>query len=854
MTVSRVTQRARRTGSDGDAGAGANGKAKLSHLRRPADMAPESWQRQLRRQFGRAQRFKLENLGANDVFSEFRVTNPGSGGSYRVAIRGAQLGDNFCACPDFATNDLGTCKHVEFVLARLERKRGGRQALRHGFRPRYSEIYLRYGSERQVRFRTGSTCPPALAKAASALFHGPPPGALPTDGFSELEGLIARARQADHELRCYEDALTFIAQTRDAEHRRRTIDQAYPEGPASPTLQKLLKAQMYPYQAEGALFAARAGRCLIADEMGLGKTVQAIAAAELLARHFGAERVLIVCPTSLKHQWQREIARFSAWEAQVVDGGRASRLQCYSQPGFCKITNYDTLARDLEFIRSWSPDMVIVDEAQRIKNWNTVAARALKRIESPYALVLTGTPLENRLEELVSIVQFVDGHRLGPLWRLRHDHQVHDEAGRVVGYKDLDRIGETLRPVLLRRRKSEVLAQLPARVAKTIFVPMTRQQLAEHQSNATCVQQIVQRWRRKGFLSDVDQRRLMSALQNMRMSCNSTYLLDGKTDHGTKCEELLTLMDELLEQPDIKIVIFSQWLRTHELIIRRLKSRRWQHVLFHGGVPSGQRGSLVDRFHSDPACRVFLSTDAGGVGLNLQHAASVVVNMDLPWNPAVLEQRIGRVHRLGQTRGVQVVNFVAEGTIEEGMLSVLAFKKSLFAGVLDGGAREVFLGGSRLKRFMESVEAVTAASAQTASETVSPTAVEQVVTAREQSNDATSAMGSGSIPAEALKPSQHDTKADHPTAATAPADQASNQTAAAAWAPLLSAGLKLVQALTAAPGGNGNGVAQGVASPWVETDTQTGRTYVKLPMPEPQIIRELGEALSRLVTSLANRS
>jgi hypothetical protein len=230
--------------------------------------------------------------------------------------------------------------------------------------------------------------------------------------------------------------------------------------------------------------------------------------------------------------------------------------------------------------------------------------------------------------------------------------------------------------------------------------------------------------------------------------------------------------------------------------------------------------------------------------------------MDLPWNPAVLEQRTGRVHRLGQTRGVQVVNFVAEGTIEEGMLSVLAFKKSLFAGVLDGGAREVFLGGSRLKRFMESVEAVTVASAQTASATASPTTASQVVTAREQSNDATSAMGSGSIPAEALKPSRHDLKTRQPTAATAPADQDGKQSAATVWAPLLSAGLKLVQALTAAPApsGNGSGVAQSAASPWIETDTQTGRAYLKLPMPEPQIVRELGEALSRLVSSLANRS
>src|SRR5207244_11888227 len=133
----------------------------------------------------------------------------------------------------------------------------------------------------------------------------------------------------------------------------------------------------------------------------------------------------------------------------------------------------------------------------------------------------------------------------------------------------------------------------------------------------------------------------------------------------------------------------------------------WSPFLCHGGVESARRKDLVDRFREDPRCRAFLSTDAGGVGLNLQ-PASVIVNVDLPWNPAVLEQRIGRVHRLGQTRPVQVVSFVAKGTIEEGMLSVLGFKRSLFAGILDGGESEIFLGGSRLKRVMARVENVTA--------------------------------------------------------------------------------------------------------------------------------------------------
>ncbi|MCC7414369.1 MAG: SWF/SNF helicase family protein, partial [Gammaproteobacteria bacterium] len=305
----------------------------------------------------------------------------------------------------------------------------------------------------------------------------------------------------------------------------------------------------------------------------------------------------------------------------------------------------------------------------------------------------------------------------------------------------------------------------------------------------------------------------------------STYLLDGKTDHGNKCEELVTLLRELLEQPAVKVVIFSQWLRTHELIVRRLEPKRWGHVLFHGGVPGARRGALVERFHKDPGCRVFLSTDAGGVGLNLQAAASVVINMDLPWNPAVLEQRIGRVHRLGQTRGVQVVNFVARGAIEEGMLSVLAFKKSLFAGVLDGGPSEVFLGGSRLRRFMESVEAVTA-----------------VATA-----DSPSAAPPASV--QARLPARNAITTDHARSTEKSGKPAGGQPSVDSWASLLTAGLKLVESLASASSGNGNGAA-GTTPSWLTTDAATGRSYVKLPVPEPQVLQALGAALSRLASGL----
>ena len=378
----------------------------------------------------------------------------------------------------------------------------------------------------------------------------------------------------------------------------------------------------------------------------------------------------------------------------------------YALDDFCKITNYEKLKPDLDLIAAWAPELVIVDEAQRVKNWNTIAARALKRIDSSYAIVLTGTPLENKLEELISIVQFVDQHRLGPTWKLLHEHQVKDEAGRVTGYTGLEKIGQTLAPVMIRRRKSEVLRQLPARTDQNLLVPMTEMQMEYHKENADEVAKIVQRWRRTRFLSDMDQRRLMIALQNMRMSCNSTYLLDQETDHGVKADELAALLDDLFADPEAKAVVFSQWTRTHDIVIRRLEAHGLGYVSFHGGVPSEKRPALIERFRDDPACRVFLSTDAGSTGLNLQHA-STLVNMDLPWNPAILEQRIARIHRMGQTRPVRVINFVAKGTIEEGMLSVLAFKRSLSAGILDGGSGEISLGGSRLNRFMKDVESVT---------------------------------------------------------------------------------------------------------------------------------------------------
>ena len=797
---------------------------RLSRTHVPEDMSPVEWQRALRRQFGREQAFQLDNLGSEPIFSEFRVGNPQSKTSYRVAIRGQRPGDNYCSCPDYATNELGTCKHIEFVLSRLEKKRGAKAAFKRGYQPPFSELYLRNDGGRSLHFRAGTDCPPAVVKAAGRMFDSADRWRLPPDRLGALEGFVAAVVKTGHELRFYDDARDFVAGLRDAERRALAIDGMFPLGAADAGLKKLLKVPLYPYQAEGALFAVRAGRALIGDEMGLGKTIQAIAAAEILARHFGVAKVLVICPTSLKYQWQSEIRRFAGRDAHVIAGGRVLRQQDYARDDYCMITNYEKLQPDLDLISAWAPDLVIVDEAQRVKNWNTIAARALKRIDSPYAVVLTGTPLENKLEELISIVQFVDQHRLGPTWKLLHEHQVKDEAGRVTGYKGLDRIGQTLAPIMIRRRKSEVLMQLPERTDQNLMVPMTEMQMQHHRENADVVAKIVQRWRKMKFLSDKDQRRLTCALQNMRMSCNSTYLLDQVTDHGVKADELAALFDELFAQPDAKAVVFSQWTRTHDIVIRRLESRGIGYVSFHGGIPSEKRPTLVERFRQDPDCRVFLSTDAGAAGLNLQHA-STLVNMDLPWNPALLEQRIARIHRMGQQRPVQIVNFVAKGSIEEGMLSVLAFKRSLSAGILDGGEAEISLGGSRLSRFMKEVESVTGHMGD--AEPVTP--AEEVAAA------------STTTPLEAA-PSQEET--DLGAGATS---SEGGEPAADPWQALAAVGMQLLSAFSAASD------PAAPRHPWVERDPATGGCHIKLPLPPPETAHRLADAISMLADVLRRR-
>ncbi len=479
-------------------------KARVPYHKKPDNMTLRAWQLALRKQFGQDSTFEIKNLTDRPVYSDFSVFNPASDSINKVALRSHPKQEqeekyaNFCTCYDFKTNHLGTCKHIEAVIYKLWRNTRLRKYFKEPYQPDYSSVYLTYQGNRTVKMRVGIEKEESFERLASIYFDENME--LKSKSFDSFDRFLERAHSLNADFRCYEDALEFVIGQREQEQRHQLLRERI-KNIKSKYFDNLIKAELFPYQREGVYFAVKAGRCLIADEMGLGKTIQAIAAAELMKRELKISRVLIICPTSLKYQWKTEIEKFSDATALVVEGGPQARVPQYSQDdSFYKIVGYHTVGNDLQHINEAEFDLVILDEAQRIKNWKTKISQNIKRVHSNYAIVLTGTPLENKLEELYSIIQFINPFLLGSLFSFVHRYQITDEeTGKVVGYKNLNEIGKRLADVMIRRTKKKVLSQLPSRQDKNLFVPMTQQQLAVHQEYADLVARLVSKWRRLSF-------------------------------------------------------------------------------------------------------------------------------------------------------------------------------------------------------------------------------------------------------------------------------------------------------------------------------------------------------------------
>ena len=649
-----------------------------------------------RRQRALEESFVITNTTPeHPIFSNFCVQSA-SGRTYSVEVRDLAGRQFACDCVDFRTNGLGVCKHVEAVLLHLQ-------------------------ARHKTHFKTAQTSGSSrlevcVDQAANTLRVVAGRGGLPRavrkwfrdDGWlgdsspeEALDGL-RRLRDAKHpQIRLSQEIEPWLeSRRRGAERKQLRHDYELKvqsgEWPAQETL-----VPLFPYQREGMLHLAFTERALLADEMGLGKTIQAIAACALLHRLGQARRVLVVTPASLKTEWEEQIRRFTPLTYQIVFGGREHRLRAYNASAdpasapFFTLVNYEQMVGDcLEVNARLAPDIVVLDEAQRIKNWSTKTAQAVKRLRSRYAFVLTGTPIENRIDELHSLMDFLNPAVLGPLFRFNRDFYELDERGRPSGYRNLDVLHQRIQPFMLRRRKADVETELPERTDRNHFVPLHELQKPNYADHEQQVMRLVNIALRRP-LTKQEQDKLQRELAMMRMICDTNYILDDSDRTCPKLAEIEKLLEECAENK-AKVIVFSEWERMLQLVRDLCQERGIGHAWHTGSVPQQRRRAEINMFKDDPQCRVFLSTDSGATGLNLQ-VASVVINCDLPWNPAKLEQRIARAWRKHQTKPVTVINLISENTIEHRMLETLALKQSVAASVLDqaGKVKEIKLRSGR---------------------------------------------------------------------------------------------------------------------------------------------------------------
>jgi non-specific serine/threonine protein kinase len=449
--------------------------------------------------------------------------------------------------------------------------------------------------------------------------------------------------------------------------------------------------QLRPYQARGLAWLDFLHRCglggVLADDMGLGKTVQLLA---LLARDAGAGTSLLICPMSLVGNWQREAARFTPQLRVHVHHGKERARGKHFLDEVARsdlvVTTYALAARDAADLRKIAWRRVVVDEAQAIKNAATKQATAIRSLPAGPRIAVTGTPVENRLADLWSLLDFANPGQLGTATTFKKRY-----AEPIERHGD-DDAAERLRrftgPFILRRVKTDksIIADLPDKLEMDVVCNLTAEQAALYRA---VVDDMLERI---SGTEGIERRGLVLAtMTKLKQVCNhpAQFLRDGSRLPGRsgKLNRLDEILGEVLAVGE-RALLFTQYAEFGSMLRGHLSGRFGREVLFlHGGVPKAQRDAMVARFQADDAASpplFVLSLKAGGTGLTLT-AANHVVHVDRWWNPAVEDQATDRAFRIGQRRSVQVRKFVCAGTIEEKIATMIRDKRGLAARIVGTG-------------------------------------------------------------------------------------------------------------------------------------------------------------------------
>jgi SNF2 family DNA or RNA helicase len=447
-----------------------------------------------------------------------------------------------------------------------------------------------------------------------------------------------------------------------------------------------LRFTPFPHQLSAALTALRRmrGRAILADEVGLGKTIEAgLVLSELRLRGL-ADRALVVVPAGLVEQWQEELDRKFGLPTAVAAGGWPSSPDRPVVVASLAAARRNPLQAALTD-QPW--DLVIVDEAHRVKNPRSASGRLARALRTRYLLLLTATPVENRLDELFELISLVSPGLLGTPAQFRARHGGGDGLPR-----DVAGLQARTREVMVRHRRSEVAVQLPQRLAETVRVAASEQEQSLYDD-------IVRRVRVDGRQASPSRRLALRAVAQLagsspsavaptleRLGWHDLSQRAAQIPATEKSRVLLTLLRRHLEAGE-KVVVFTAYRQTLALLAGALAEVDIPHAVYHGALSRAEKEHAVTAFRDDVP--VLLTTEAAGEGRNLQFC-HVMVNVDLPWNPMRIEQRLGRLHRIGQESDVVLTNLVGRGTIEEHVLTVLESKINLFELVV--GELDMILG------------------------------------------------------------------------------------------------------------------------------------------------------------------
>lgn len=552
--------------------------------------------------------------------------------------------------------------------------------------PAHSAIVLLGGDRRQVAWQPGHACPPALRQAARQRLDDA--GHLAPDDDAALPTLLRLAAEAHHPLRVDEAVWAHLAAHRDARTRLHTLEAAYPAGPADAALGGLLRSPLPLFQAEGALFAVVAGRALIADERGLGKGVQAIAAACLWQRHFGVQRVLVLCAADQRAAWRRAWVRFAGAAdvepPQLMDGGLHQRQALWSTTAGVRILSPEALDSDAAHLAQWAPDLVIVDEPQRLGlrdgDWSQLVA--------PQALVLCGAALVEQPALMQSIVGWLDHQRLGPLAAL-HELQAAADAGQGLGDADIERLTAQLSRLMLQRLRADVADQLPPLVHTERLLAMAPGQREAHDRGLAQACRIADGWQRSGYLSDADQWTLSVALREMQRAAHRADPADAQSALAdSTVQALAAQLADWADGADTgapRVAVLCPDEADLAPLARRL----------------AERGALAA---TDAAGQPLVQLVAPGAPLPA--AVDAVLQVGVPWRP----RRSAAGARGEAPAGQQWVYLVAQGSLDTGLFDTLAQRHDAPRGLADGGGR-AYLQGERLADWMRAVQAALVATA-----------------------------------------------------------------------------------------------------------------------------------------------